>query len=105
MRRRGSWLMAGPGLCRVQDRTRADPEYPHRSALSIPAPGQAINASARRFLSAGLDLPLGLGLTDRAAVAATQAPMSNTRAVEISAAILSQPATSAYGAARYVEAL
>jgi tetratricopeptide (TPR) repeat protein len=46
-----------------------------------------------------------VGLTDLAAVSATMAPFGSSRSVEISAALLSQRAASAYQNKRYVETL
>ncbi len=46
-----------------------------------------------------------VGLTDMAAVAATRAPFSNSRSVEINAALLESRANSAYQNGRYVETL
>ncbi|WP_440410392.1 tetratricopeptide repeat protein [Neorhizobium petrolearium] len=48
---------------------------------------------------------LRLGLTNRAAVAATKAPQSSQRAVELQVAILADYAISAFDAGRYREAL
>ena len=48
---------------------------------------------------------LRLGLTDRAAVAATQAPMSSVRARELQASILADRAIQAFQADRYRETL
>ncbi|MEB2845145.1 cellulose synthase [Rhizobiales bacterium RZME27] len=48
---------------------------------------------------------LRVGLTDNAAVAATQAPLARKRASELQVAILSNRATAAFDAARYRDAL
>src|SRR5690606_8107830 len=48
---------------------------------------------------------LRLGLTDRAAVAATKAPMSAERAREVQTSILADRAIHAYGSDRYRETL
>jgi Flp pilus assembly protein TadD len=45
------------------------------------------------------------GLTDRAAVAATKAPIGATRGAEINAAILAARANSAYQNGRYMETI
>jgi cellulose synthase operon protein C len=48
---------------------------------------------------------LRVGLIDKAAVAASDAPQNNTRAVELQSAILSERAVTAFKAGRYREAL
>jgi tetratricopeptide (TPR) repeat protein len=80
--------------------------------MELNRPGQAVEHFGRALDAASQatrsDAAYGralayvrLGLPDEAAVAATAAPLSGKRAIELDIAILTQKATSAYGVGRY----
>ncbi|MBV8564892.1 MAG: cellulose synthase [Methylobacteriaceae bacterium] len=93
-------LALARGWCLMQLNRPAEAAVAFDRALASAA------SRTREDAAYGLSLAnLRLGLTSRAAVAATEAPMSGSRVTELNAAILAQRATSAFDAGRYVEAL
>jgi hypothetical protein len=83
-----------------------DLNRPLEAAQAFDAAGLASSQTARSDAAYGKSLAyLRVGLTDKAAAAATTAPQNNTRAVELQAAILSDRAINAFKSARYQETL
>jgi len=83
-----------------------DLNRPFEAIQAFDAAGLASAQAARSDAAYGKSLAyLRVGLTDKAAAAATTAPQNNTRAVELQSAILSDRAVAAFKASRYQEAL
>ena len=83
-----------------------DLNRPLEAAESFGAALSSGNRNIREDAAYGQSLAyLRVGLTDRAAVAATQAPMSSARARELQASILADRAVQAFQSDRYREAL
>lgn len=83
-----------------------DLNRPLEAAESFDAALSSGNRNIREDAAYGQSLAyLRVGLTDRAAVAATQAPMSSTRARGLQASILADRAVQAFQSDRYREAL
>jgi len=79
---------------------------PTEAAAAFGVALRSTSAATRSDAAYGQSLAyLRLGVTDRAAIAATQAEMTPARADEVQANILSQRAVAAYQDARYSEAL
>ncbi len=83
-----------------------DLNRPLEAAESFDAASRSNNRSIREDAAYGQSLAyLRLGLTDRAAVAATKAPMNAQRARELQASILADRAVQAFQSDRYRETL
>jgi cellulose synthase operon protein C len=83
-----------------------DLNRPLEAAQAFEVGSQSASQAARSDAAYGRCLAyLRVGLTDRAAAAATAAPQTNARAVELQSAILSDRAVNAFKAGRYREAL
>ncbi|MCW5698169.1 MAG: tetratricopeptide repeat protein, partial [Bauldia sp.] len=83
-----------------------DLDRPVEAAAVFEVALRSTAAATRRDAAYGAALAyLRAGLTDRAAVAITQAEQSESRVREVQAAILAQRATSAYADGRYREAI
>jgi cellulose synthase operon protein C len=83
-----------------------DLNRPLEAAQAFEVGSQSASQAARSDAAYGQSLAyLRVGLIDRAAAAATAAPQTNARAVELQSAILSDRAVNAFKAGRYREAL
>lgn len=83
-----------------------DLNRPLEAAQAFEVGSQSASQAARSDAAYGRSLAyLRVGLTDKAAAAATTAPQNNTRAVELQSAILSDRAVNAFKAGRYHETL
>lgn len=83
-----------------------DADRPLEAALAFARAGGMASAQARSDAAYGESLAyLREGLTDQAAVAATKAPLSRERQVELQAAILGNRAVAAFRQGRYADAL
>lgn len=83
-----------------------DLNRPLEAAQAFDVATMASSQAARSDAAYGKSLAyLRVGLTDKAAAAATLAPQNNTRAVELQASILADRAVTSFKSARYREAL
>lgn len=83
-----------------------DLNRPLEAAQAFDVGTMASSQAARSDAAYGKSLAyLRVGLTDKAAAAATIAPQNNTRAVELQSSILADRAVNAFKSARYREAL
>lgn len=83
-----------------------DLNRPLEAAQAFDVATMASSQAARSDAAYGKSLAyLRVGLTDKAAAAATLAPQNNTRAVELQSSILADRAVNAFKSARYREAL
>lgn len=83
-----------------------DLNRPLEAAQAFDIATMASSQAARSDAAYGKSLAyLRVGLTDKAAAAATIAPQNNTRAVELQSSILADRAVNAFKSARYREAL
>ncbi len=83
-----------------------DLDRPVEAAAAFEVALAKVSASSKSDAAYGLTLAyLAAGLTDRAAIAATQADQTPARSLELVSAIYAQRATSAYSDGRYREAV
>lgn len=83
-----------------------DLNRPAEAAIAFEIALLSTSAKTREDAAYGATLAnLRTGVTDRASVAASAAPMSKKRQAELNLSILTQQATAAYGDGRYVEAI
>ncbi|MNL42710.1 hypothetical protein D3C87_1651810 [compost metagenome] len=83
-----------------------DLNRPLEAAQAFDVATMASSQAARSDAAYGKSLAyLRVGLTDKAAAAATIAPQNNTRAVELQASILADRAVNSFKSARYRETL
>jgi len=83
-----------------------DLNRPLEAAQAFDVATAASSQAARSDAAYGKSLAyLRVGLTDKAAAAATIAPQNNTRAVELQASILADRAVNSFKSARYRETL